>query len=116
MSDRMGHSAFTIPDTRRTWHQVGIAPLRRRADLTIAQEVWELDVIGVRSDGNQFTITVTLLPEQMKAPGPEIALGFHHQLMVAFARLEGYRTCDCDGKLELVCRIHSQPESHDKPS
>ena len=95
---------------QRSWIQVGLSPMRARTDIRLAEEVWDLDVIGIRSDGNQFAITITLVPSQIESipKRGDVAVGFHHNLMIAFARLESYRNCSCYAQLNLVCKQHQE--------
>jgi L-2-hydroxyglutarate oxidase LhgO len=103
----------------KAWVGVGIAPLKfkEKPKIITQQETGPdifVPVVGLRSDGMEFTIDVAVDSVKLgQTSGPDAFMGTIQQLQIAFASLASYRDCSCrkdeDGK-PIMCSEH-QPKA-----
>lgn len=106
-----------LKQPEKFWRGVGVAPLRFKEKPRIAlagatesgPDIF-IPVVGLRSDGCEFTIDIAVDSEKLGQASPADAfMGLIQQLQIAFATLASYRDCSCrkgeDGKV-IDCTQH----------
>jgi len=106
-----------LKQPERYWRGVGLHPKIRTIEkpkLVLvgsapieAPDIF-IDVVGLRSDGCEFTIPVGIDSDKLgQVSGPDCMLAMHQQLVIAFAKLQTYLACECHK--DHVCKTHEPP-------
>lgn len=108
----MNHPFMKQPE--KFWRGVGVGPLKFKEKPKIIAVNAEsgpdifVPVVGLRSDGCEFTIDIAIDSEKLgQIPGPDVFMGFHSQLMLAFGKLNEYKSCEC--RKDFTCKTHTPP-------